>query len=192
MNLKKLFGSGTRVKVLSYFLLRPSEEYYIRELTRILNEQINSLRRELDNLEKIGILKSRAKNRRKFYFLNPYFSFTAELTSIFRKTQDGFASLTKKAKDQFSLDLLVFSGQFMAVDSSIDLLFVGNELSHEAVESFVEKEFEGAPVRFTVMKTTDFLQKLSVGDTLTLEMLQTDYNLIAVNRLKKETMTYLT
>ena len=55
--LKKIFGSGARVKLFRQFLLNPKEEFFIRELTRILDEQINSLRRELANLEKIGMLK---------------------------------------------------------------------------------------------------------------------------------------
>ena len=50
--LKGLFTSNTRIKLLTLFLLNPDEEYFIRELTRKLEEQINSVRRELDNLKK--------------------------------------------------------------------------------------------------------------------------------------------
>jgi hypothetical protein len=52
--LKALFSSKARIKLLTAFLLNPDEEYFIRELTRKLDEQINSIRRELDNLKKIG------------------------------------------------------------------------------------------------------------------------------------------
>jgi hypothetical protein len=51
--LKALFSSQTRVKLLSVFLLHPEEEYFIRQLTRLLGEQINSIRRELENLRRI-------------------------------------------------------------------------------------------------------------------------------------------
>ncbi len=57
--LKALFSSQTRVKLLSTFLLHPEQEYFIRELTRLLNEQINSIRRELENLRRIGVVKAR-------------------------------------------------------------------------------------------------------------------------------------
>lgn len=56
--LGKLFGSKARVKILKLFLLNPGEKYYIRQITRDLKLQINSVRRELENLEKFGILTS--------------------------------------------------------------------------------------------------------------------------------------
>ena len=56
--LSKLFGSAARVKILKLFLLHPSEKYYIRQLARDLSLQLNSVRRELDNLETFGILTS--------------------------------------------------------------------------------------------------------------------------------------
>ena len=61
--LKALFSSQTRVKLLSTFLLHPESEYFIRELTRLLGEQINSIRRELENLRRIGLVKARHRNR---------------------------------------------------------------------------------------------------------------------------------
>jgi len=56
--LGKLFGSKARVKILKLFLLNPGEKYYIRQIARDLKLQINSVRRELENLEKFGILTS--------------------------------------------------------------------------------------------------------------------------------------
>ncbi|MCG2690615.1 hypothetical protein L6249_00895 [Candidatus Parcubacteria bacterium] len=56
--LEKLFGSRARVKILNIFLLNPREKYYIRQLSRNLKLQLNSTRRELENLEKFGILTS--------------------------------------------------------------------------------------------------------------------------------------
>ena len=56
--LSKLFGSTARIKILKLFLLHPNEKYYIRQLARDLSSQLNSVRRELDNLETFGILTS--------------------------------------------------------------------------------------------------------------------------------------
>ena len=66
MILKALFSSQTRVKLLKTFLLNTEEEFFIRQLTRLLEEQINSVRRELDNLKKIGFVRSRVRNRKKY------------------------------------------------------------------------------------------------------------------------------
>lgn len=56
--LSKLFGSQARVKILKIFLLNPENKYYIRQLARDLDLQVNSVRRELENLEKFGLLIS--------------------------------------------------------------------------------------------------------------------------------------
>lgn len=56
--LGRLFGSNARVKILKLFLINPDKKYYIRQLSRDLKLQVNSVRRELDNLEKFGILAS--------------------------------------------------------------------------------------------------------------------------------------
>jgi len=57
--IEKLFGSNARVKILKTFLLHPEKKYYIRQLTRDLKLQVNSVRRELENLEEFGLLVSR-------------------------------------------------------------------------------------------------------------------------------------
>ena len=56
--LGKLFGSKARVKILKLFLLHPDQKYYIREIARDLKLQLNSVRRELENLEAFGLLTS--------------------------------------------------------------------------------------------------------------------------------------
>lgn len=83
--LKALFSSQARIKLLTAFLLHPEQEYFIRELTRLLDEQINSIRRELENLRKIGLVKARHKNRKKYYHIDTEFIFYNELRSMFLK-----------------------------------------------------------------------------------------------------------
>ena len=38
-------------------MLNPEQIYFIRELTRVIDTQINSVRRELDNLEHCGLIR---------------------------------------------------------------------------------------------------------------------------------------
>lgn len=56
--LEHLFGSKARVKILKLFLLNPNEKFYIRQISRDSKLQLNSVRRELENLEKFGLLLS--------------------------------------------------------------------------------------------------------------------------------------
>lgn len=66
----QLFGSKTRVKLLRFFFSNQDEEFFVRELTRLLDEQINSIRRELINLAEAGVVKSIEKDNKVFYQLN--------------------------------------------------------------------------------------------------------------------------
>src|SRR3954462_11254913 len=81
--IEQLFGSKTRVKLLSLFYNNPGRPYYVREITRKVDEQINSVRRELSNLLAIGIIRSESNNNRLYYEVNQKYQFYAPLRSIF-------------------------------------------------------------------------------------------------------------
>jgi len=86
--LEKLFGSKARVKILKLFLGKPEEKFYIRQISRDLKLQLNSVRRELDNLEKFGLLTSAPEEKNLL-----------ENEDIFIQTKDDIkASKTKKTK----------------------------------------------------------------------------------------------
>src|SRR3954469_7834125 len=82
---EQLFGSKTRVKLLKLFYSNPGRSYYVREITRKIDEQINSVRRELSNLLSIGIIKSESANNRLYYEVSPKYEHYDHLRSIFTK-----------------------------------------------------------------------------------------------------------
>lgn len=67
--LERLFTSKTRVKILTLFILNPNRELHIREVARLIQENTNAVRRELNNLEQTGLLKSNKKGNLKQYTL---------------------------------------------------------------------------------------------------------------------------
>ena len=81
--IEQLFGSKTRVKLLQLFYNNPNRSFYVREITRKINEQINSVRRELANLLSIGIIKSDQSNNRLYYEVNQSYEYYAPLAMIF-------------------------------------------------------------------------------------------------------------
>ena len=42
-SINALFGSKTRVKLLNLFFNKPDEKFYVREISRIIDEQVNSV-----------------------------------------------------------------------------------------------------------------------------------------------------
>jgi predicted transcriptional regulator len=81
----RLFSSRTRVKLLEIFLLRPEREVHVREICRLTGLNINAVRRELANLEDLGLLMSRNVGNARFYTANIVCPIYQELTGILVK-----------------------------------------------------------------------------------------------------------
>jgi hypothetical protein len=184
--LKKIFGSGARVKLFQQFLNNPEEEFFIRELTRVLDEQINSLRRELENLENIGLLKSAERNRKKYYRINPHFPILHELTSIVRKTNEEYQDVLKKISKMGEVDILILTGAFVNKDSETDLFIVGN-IEREALQKYLDSAFPDKTMKYGVMTREDFLYRITLKDKFVQNVFTEKDNIVLKNKLKKDT-----
>jgi predicted ArsR family transcriptional regulator len=83
--LGKLFGSKARVKILKLFLSSPDEKFYIRQVARELKLQLNSVRRELDNLEQFGLLTANPGDNDEEVFVPSRESFIRDIKSAPKK-----------------------------------------------------------------------------------------------------------
>lgn len=185
--LKQLFTSNTRIKLLETFLLNPDGEFFIRELTRKLGEQINSIRRELGNLKSLGLLRSRFKNRKKFYIVNKHFILFNELRSIVVKASTTLDNLSKQLQKFGKIDLLVISGIFLEKNSPADLFIVG-EINKQELEDFINRELEmKRPIKMSVISKEDFIYRLKINDKFVRDLVRDPENIIAVNKLEKYT-----
>src|SRR3989344_3349236 len=124
--LKALFSSQTRVKLLSTFLLHPDQEFFIRELTRLLHEQINSIRRELENLRRIGLVKARHRNRKKYYRIDEDFFMYVDLRSLFSKVVQGESPLVNSVRNLANVELVLLAGAVFGTGGKGDLFIVGD------------------------------------------------------------------
>lgn len=188
--LKRLFTSNARIKLLSLFLLNPKKEYFVRELTRLLDEQINSVRRELENLKKAGLLRSKTKDRKKYYYVNTNFKLHKELELIFRKTLDHNQELAKKIARTGQADLIAFTGIFINKASTmpIDVLIVG-DVDREGLSELLNKEVSfDRPVRYSVMGKEDFLYRWRFHDKFLHDILQNHETTIALNNLELDSL----
>ena len=114
MNLVRLFGSNCRVKILEKFFLEQATSsepvgFFIRELCRDIGEQLNSVRRELMNLETLHILKSRDENKKKIYSLNKTCPLYSELSAMFLKSYDPVERLLTFFRGKKGIELFGFS-----------------------------------------------------------------------------------
>ncbi len=174
--IEQLFGSKTRVKLLQLFYSNPNRSFYVREITRKIDEQINSVRRELANLLSIGIISSDTTNNRLYYEVNQDFDYYSPLSEIFggKKPAKGKkAAVEGKSSapdDNFktlgNVELVIYSGQFTRDETSgIDLLLVG-DINQTQLNKFVadlEKK-EGKEIRYTVMSLSDYKYRETIKD----------------------------
>ncbi len=184
--LKALFSSNARVKLLKTFLLNTDEEFFIRELTRKLDEQINSVRRELDNLKKIGLLKSRVRNRKKYYYVNKDFLIFNELRDILVKASGNDEQMARKISKMGSIDFMLLTGGYVGKPSSMDLFIVGEVDKVKLQEYLKSSNKRNKDVKFAIMSKKDFLYRLECNDKFVHDLLSDEKNIILVNKLKKE------
>lgn len=183
--LKRLFTSNTRIKLLTVFLMNPEKEFFIRELTRKLEEQINSVRRELDNLKKMGFLKSKAKNRKKYYHLNTNFIIVEELKSIIIKALSSNEKLTQDIEKMGNIKVLALSGLFANQENAaVDMLVVG-DIDKDKLSEYLNNELRThRPVKFAVMNEEDYQYRLRCNDKFVTEIIKNPENQLPINKLK--------
>ncbi len=181
-----LFGSKTRVKLLHLFLNNPGKSFYVREITRLIDEQINSVRRELSNMLAVGIITSDTADNKLFYEVNQRYEHYVPLRAIFADQQDETpkAVQPKASNDWQSLitdlqgvRIAVAAGVLVAGSSSkIDLLLVGSTAPVRLSKAMkaIEK-LEGRELNYSMMKYDEFYYRLSVRDKFITEILNSNH-----------------
>jgi len=170
--LEKLFGSKTRAKLLALFFENPNKSYYVREITRVIEEQINSVRRELTNLNALGLVKIETYENKVYYSANSRHPFARPMTEIFSKKINtvvdmdvpriGWDEYVRPVKN--ILRALVVTNRIPGQDG-VDLLIVGDDrakkLTHWA--EVVEKK-QGKPLNYVILSREDYLYRKSLKD----------------------------
>lgn len=181
-----LFGSKTRVKLLHLFLNNPGTSFYVREITRLVDEQINSVRRELSNMLSIGIITSDNSDNKLYYEVNQRYEHYLPLRAIFgdqKESEQTVAAISSGTdwqmyvKDIPGLRLAVAAGILVRGSASrVDLLLVGSlaPARVKKVLTTIEK-LEGRELTYSVLPYDDFYYRLSVRDKFITEILNSKH-----------------
>ncbi|PIN77058.1 hypothetical protein COV15_03210 [Candidatus Woesearchaeota archaeon CG10_big_fil_rev_8_21_14_0_10_34_12] len=121
--IEKLFTSKVRIKILEYLMFR-SKESYLRKISNELRISPSAVKREIENLNSIGIVRIKEKR----ILLNEKCSFLSDLKNIFIKTDFIAHPLGEALKDSKVKYAFIF-GSFSKGDyneqSDVDLMIVG-------------------------------------------------------------------
>lgn len=175
-----LFGSKTRVKLLHLFLNNPGKSFYVREITRLIDEQINSVRRELSNMLAVGVITSDNADNKLYYEVNQRYEYYVPFRAIFADERiEATASKTDAGgwhalvADLPGLRVAVAAGVLVKGSASaVDLLLVG-DIAATKVKNVI-KQIEKAEARelnYTVISYDEFYYRLSVRDKFITEIL---------------------
>jgi DNA-binding transcriptional ArsR family regulator len=178
-NLEDIITSKVRVKILDLFFSNLTEMYHVRGIVREIKEEINAVRRELERLEKAGILKKEPRGNRVYYFVRTDYSGFGDLLSIVSKST-GLGHEIHESKSKLGkISFVMFSGRFARMknrkkDDTVDVLVVGEVVLPEL--AMIIRTFEsklGREINYTVMTREEldyrkkrrdpFLQSIFLG-----------------------------
>lgn len=182
-----LFGSKTRVKLLHLFLNNPNRAFYVREITRKIDEQINSVRRELANMLSIGIIKSDSSNNRLYYEINQNYVHFEPLRAIFadsefkaHSTEGSKSDWASRLKQLGDVRLALLSGNLVrGSESDVDVLLAGS-VNKTQLKKFIKEleSEEGKPLNYTSMSYEEFYYRLSIKDRFILDIVNSKFTLL--------------
>jgi predicted nucleotidyltransferase len=175
--LQNLFTSKTRIKLLTLFLMNPDKELYIRQLTRMTTENINAIRRELTNLEKIELLISRKQGNTKYYQVNKKMPIYPELTSIILKTEGIAKTLQENLKTIGTIQTAFIYGSFASHQagrqSDIDLFIIGTVDENKLISLIKKIELQlTREINYNLFTPKEFAETLKKKDPLITNVLK--------------------
>jgi len=85
--LRAFFSSRTRVKLLRLFSQKDGQQFYLREVSKVVQESLTPVRRELLNLTNIGFLTQSHVANLVYFKANKEFVFFDEIKRMMKKTE---------------------------------------------------------------------------------------------------------
>jgi len=160
-SLKHLLISQTRIKLINVLFYNPKEIFYVRQLVRLVDEEINSVRRELDNLKKSGLISSEWRGNRLYYCADKQSSLFSDLLLIANQSTGLGLKLQNKNETLGTIKLVFYSYRFMTGEKrnadDIDLIIVG-DVSLREIENYLkqEEQVRGYEINYMVMGKGEF------------------------------------
>lgn len=153
--------SRVRVKLLKAFLQDPQEMFYVRQLTRKVDEEINAVRRELERMKKRGLVQNEKRGNRLYYSFRKDYPFYQELLQLVTKTSGLGLAIRQNKNKLGKLKYVMVSGKFVhrkqREQNEVDLLVVGNVVLPQLAALVREEEARREQeINYTVMSLDEF------------------------------------
>lgn len=192
IDISKIFWSKCRTKLLEKFFLEyesgNNEWFHMRWLSRDLDEQINSIKRELDSLTELWILKYKEELKKKIFYVNPRFYLVDDFVNIFLKSYNPIDRIKEFFKNKNDLELIIVNEsvktKLMNPGKSILDIFLIWEIDKEELWAFLSEIFYGRKIKYAIISTPDFYNRLEFWDKLIKNILTENWNIYLKDNLK--------
>jgi len=168
---------------------------YVRELTRLIETQINAVRRELANLSKLGLIvesvvieevsetdgKKQAGVKRRYYVINKSFPLLSEMTSLIVKAQLLLETqLDRELEKLGEVRYLALLGVFIGKGKPPVDLFIVGDIDREKLQLLVSKMEKdlGTEINFSVMSPEEYKYRKDMTDKFLYAILEAPKNVL--------------
>lgn len=199
--LEKLLGSGTRIKVMRFFLMSPEGIFTLKDAAKSLRLGAAKVKRELTLLGKTGFLKQRIKEseiffktkkrpkkkREKGFVLNQFFPFLREFRALIVEAAPISRELLQRRFRSLGrgLRLVLLSGIFTNKETPghVDILVVGDSIRRSRIEKILGKiEAElGKELKYVIFDTNEFKYRQGMYDRFLHDILESEHDVLIDN-----------
>ncbi|MBU1931161.1 hypothetical protein KJ965_00490 [Patescibacteria group bacterium] len=175
-NLSDIVVSRVRTKLLITFLDQPQEIYYVRQLVRLNNEEINAVRRELGRMEEKGLVKKEPRGNRLYYQFRKDYPYYNELVGLVAKNVGLGANVLANRNKLGRVRFAMLSGRFMRrlprQNNEVDLVIIG-QVNMPQLAALVREEENRLKIEinYTVMSIQEFSFRKARRDPFILSIL---------------------
>jgi predicted nucleotidyltransferase len=166
--LEALFSSKTRVRMLALLILGGGEPLHTRLISQKINAPYSQTWRELERLEKAGLLNSNTIGRLRFFQVNPKCAILPDLRTLLLKA-DGFGEEVRKALRGIPINAAFIYGSMASnqadLSSDIDLMIIG-DASLEDLSNVIyklEKKLSRA-INYSIFPLKEWQERIRKGD----------------------------
>ena len=147
--------------MLKIFLPHPEEEHYVREITRMVKTEINAVRRELENLERIGLITKWSRGNRLYYKAVTTNTLYDPLLALISH-ESGLGGSILKHKRKLGKIKYAFIAKALpmgrvAKERDVDLVLIG-DIHVEILKQYIRKaeEEHNHEINYTILSEHEF------------------------------------
>ena len=172
-----IFPNRYRRAVLAMLLMNPQRQVHLRELARLTGASAGTLKKELDSLTQVGLLKVKKVGNQSHFSANIQHPVFPDLANLIRKTSglhDVLASALQPVADDIEV-AFVFGSVASALDtanSDVDVMVIGPvSFGRVAGALYDAQSLIGREINPKVMSREEWEAKRQEGQTFVTEVI---------------------